>query len=79
MDARLPIALREKYLLVHVPSRRRCIQWADRCGREIANGVPMESAGIAAARATFPYEAKERPNPAGSEVETLLAYAREDG
>ena len=72
MDPQLPILLREKYGLVHVPGVRRCLRWVDRCRAEIAAGVPPESAGLTAARSTFPYEARERVIPGASTVTELL-------
>jgi hypothetical protein len=72
MDSRLPILLREKYALVHVPGTRRCLRWVERCRAEIDAGVPPEAAGRTAARSTFPYEAHDRANPDASPVVEIL-------
>ncbi len=72
MNPRLPILLRHKYGLVHVPSEKRCIRWRDTCRSEIDTGVPPEAAGLAAARGVFPYEAKGRVAPDGAPVSELL-------
>lgn len=79
MEPQTPIHLRRKYSLVHVPSRRKVVAWADRCRREIAAGVPPESAGLIAAQGVFPYEAKKQPAPEGLPVAEILAtIPRED-
>ncbi len=75
MDPRLPILLREKYALVHVPGARRCHRWVERCRAEIATGVPPEAAGRTAARSTFPYEAHDRANPDATAVTEMLRIA----
>lgn len=59
MDAKLPLELRRKYGLVHVPSRTRVERWISVVHREIGLGVPAEAAGLQAAREVFPYEARE--------------------
>jgi hypothetical protein len=70
--------IREKYNLVHVPGSRRCLQWAERCRREMASGVPAEAAGRAAAQAVFPYEAKGRVTPDAASVTEMLSVAASD-
>ncbi|MFP4211861.1 MAG: hypothetical protein ACLFR8_11495 [Alkalispirochaeta sp.] len=79
MNPNAPILLREKFALVHVPSRRKCLHWAQRCAEAIASGVPPESAGVTAARSVFPYEAKERPLPGTADVTTILTAIHGDG
>jgi len=77
MSPNAPILLREKFALVHVPSRRKCLQWAQRCTDAIASGVPPESAGVTAARSVFPYEAKDRSLPGAADVTTILSAVHE--
>ena len=76
MNAGMPIALREKYGLVHVPGARRCSDWAARARREIDAGLPPERAGLQAARAVFPYEAREIPLAGTVAVADLLTMAQ---
>jgi len=75
MDTRLPIALREKYGLVHVPGQRRCRDWAMRARGERESGLPEEQAGLTAAHVVFPYEAASVPRSGGLSVDELLAMA----
>lgn len=75
METGMPVALREKYGLVHVPGPRRCRDWAARTRREIEGGLPYEHAGFQAARAVFPYEAREIPLAGTVAVGDLLAMA----
>jgi hypothetical protein len=78
MDTRLPVALREKYGLVHVPGQRRCRDWAERARTEREAGLPLEQAGLIAARAVFPYEAKSIPRAGSTPVYELIAMAVPD-
>ncbi len=72
MDDALPVALRRKYGLVHVPSRRKADQWLHEVRREIESGLPFEAAGLSAARSVFPYEAREIYASDVASVEQLL-------
>ena len=75
MDTRLPIALREKYGLVHVPGQRRCRDWAVRARGEHDAGLPLEQAGLTAAHVVFPYEAAPVARSGTVPVDELLAMA----
>lgn len=75
MRAQLPVALREKYSLVHVPSRHRVVRWCERATALIAEGLPPEHAGMRAAAEVFPYEARERPVAGAARVGDLLNLA----
>jgi hypothetical protein len=75
MDPRLPVALREKYGLVHVPGGRRCRDWAVRARSHLAEGLPAEHAGLLAAQRVFPYEATASPRTGASSVAELLTLA----
>ncbi|MFW5828040.1 MAG: hypothetical protein ACOCU4_08105 [Alkalispirochaeta sp.] len=75
MDTRLPIALREKYGLVHVPGQRRCHDWATHARNEREAGLPVEQAGLTAAHVVFPYEAASVPRSGSPSVEELLTMA----
>jgi hypothetical protein len=52
--------------------------WAERCRKEIAAGVPPESAGLIAAQGVFPYEAKGQVAPDGVPVTEILATTTEN-
>lgn len=72
MESQAPILLRIKYALVHVPSRHKVASWAAECRKERDSGVPIETAGLIAAKRVFPYEAKGRIAPEGEAVATIL-------
>lgn len=71
-SARLAIALRTKYGLVHVPNSRRCVQWVAAARAHLALGEPEEHSGWMAAREVFPYEAREVLRPDALSVSELL-------
>jgi len=78
MDAQLPLALRKKYGLVHVPSRSRINRWCTGTRSGIESGLPPEAAGLQAAREVFPYEAREIYEPDAESVEQLLVREGSD-
>lgn len=78
MNPQLPIALREKYRLVHVPGHRRCHQWLEAVAARIDEGIPTEQAGLMAAQEIFPYEAGRAALPDAMAVDELLRYRGED-
>ena len=69
--------LKEKYGLVHLPSRHRLARWRDRFWELRAEGEPPESAGLRAARELFPYEAKERNTPELPTAESVASLLGE--
>lgn len=75
MDPKLPVALREKYGLVHVPGGRRCSDWAARARSHLTEGLPAEHAGLLAAQGVFPYEAAASPRSGALSVLELLTLA----
>ena len=59
MHTDLPLKLRAKYGLVHVPSRSRVDRWIRDTREAIRSGLPSERAGLQIAFRVFPYEARE--------------------
>lgn len=78
MDANIPLKLRHKYGLVHVPSRSRVDRWYTTARTFIESGLPPEAAGRQAAREVFPYEAREIYVPDAESVEFLLSRGEAD-
>ncbi len=74
MNPKLPIALREKYRLVHVPGHRRCHDWVQAVAARIAQGIPAEQAGLMGAQEVFPYEAGRSARSQSTPVDELLRY-----
>lgn len=72
MNPQFPIALREKYRLVHVPGHRRCRDWLQAAAARIAEGLPSEQAGLMAAQEIFPYEAGRSARSQATPVDELL-------
>ena len=70
----LPMELRRKYGLVHVPRTEKCRQWLQSC-RTLCDELPPEHAGLRAAREVFPYEAREVIDPESRRVLELLDMA----
>jgi len=68
----LPMAIRRKYGLVHVPRLSRCERWVETCRAHLTEGIPPERAGLLAAREVFPYEAREIFAPDAGAVTELL-------
>lgn len=73
MNPRLPVTLRHKYGLVHVPAAQRCQSWVIAVQRLLDEGLPPEHAGLQAAHAIFPYEAREVVRPDAHSVPEILA------
>lgn len=78
MDADLPLELRRKYGLVHVPSRSRAERWCEAVTQGIETGLPPEAAGLQAARMVFPYEAREVYLPDAAPVRELIVRGSGD-
>jgi len=72
VNEKMPVVLREKFGLVHVPSSGRCRRWAQRCRAQLTAGLPPERAGLIAAMEVFPYEAKEIVSGSAPDVASLL-------
>lgn len=66
------MTLKVKYGLVHVPSMRKCRSWIREVAVHRAAGLPPEHAGWQAARAVFPYEAREILDPGATPVAEIL-------
>jgi hypothetical protein len=72
MKLDLPLRIRVKYGLVHVPSRHRTERWVRETREAIASGLPPEHAGLQSARHVFPYEAREVHAPDAIPVVDLI-------
>ena len=72
MRADLPLMLRSKYGLVHVPSRLRVERWVQDTREAIRMGLPSERAGLQVVLAIFPYEARELHVPDSPSVEEMI-------
>ncbi|WP_455381340.1 hypothetical protein [Salinispira pacifica] len=70
---RAKLLLKEKYCLVHVPTRHKVVRWAELARSHRKTGQSVEHAGLLAARAVFPYELKEYNLYSGPAVEAILA------
>lgn len=66
------MSLKNKYGLVHVPTMKRCRQWATVMRMRRAAGLPPERAGLLAAEEVFRYEAKEILDSELESAETIL-------
>lgn len=67
----LPMELRRKYGLVHVPRIERCRLRLESTRLHLEE-LPSEHAGLRAAREVFPYEARELVVPEALPVSSLL-------
>ncbi len=72
MTDRVKLLLKQKYGLVHVPSHHKVKDWHDAQKRERSGGVSDEDAGLAAARAVFPYECKAHAIYDGPSIQAIL-------
>ena len=72
---KLRLLLREKYGLVHVPNRHRMAEWVRRTRAGCKAGLPPEDAGVAAARALFPYEFRNHAVHTAAPAMELLELA----
>jgi hypothetical protein len=75
---RAKLLLKEKYCLVHVPTRHKVDRWAQLTGSHRKTGQSVEHAGLLAARAVFPYELKEYNIYDGPRVEEILTELEQD-
>ena len=66
------MSLKDKYGLVHVPTMKRCRQWATVMRMRLAARLPPERAGLLAAEEVFRYEAREFIDPSLASAETIL-------
>ncbi len=76
MTDKVKLLLKQKYGLVHVPNHHKVKDWFAAQKREQADGASAEDAGIAAARAVFPYEYKEHAVYEGPRIEDILEEFR---
>lgn len=66
------LLLKQKYGLVHVPSRHKAEKWAGHVRKLIQQGYSEEQAGMEAARIVFTYEYKEVYSRSGASVGDIL-------
>ena len=67
------LLLKQKYGLVHVPSRHKAEKWAGRVRDLIEQGYSGEQAGMEAATQVFTYEYKEVYARSGAPVFDILS------
>ena len=66
------LLLKQKYGLVHVPSRHKVEKWAERVRNLMQQGYTEEQAGMEAAKLIFTYEYKEVYSRSGASVGDIL-------
>jgi len=68
------LQLKEKYGLVHVPSRHKAENWMLETSRLLELNYPWEQAGMEAARRVFGYEYREHSVYGGPDVREILSH-----
>ena len=66
------LLLKQKYGLVHVPSRHKVEKWAEQVRKLMQQGYTEEQAGMEAAKLIFTYEYKEVYSRSGASVSDIM-------